>query len=320
MGLAGHAGNCITYDICYANLMDLQKVDWTLFRSFLAVVDAGSLLGAARRLGSHQPTLSRHITELESQLGVSLFERTGRGVTPTAAGRAIVESARRMAEAAGEVEVRLRGAGDPLAGTVRLAASEVMAAFILPPILAHLSAKYPRLQIDLVASNQISNLLRREADIAVRMVRPTQASLIGRRLGDLVLGLYASEGYLRRAGEPETPADLAGRALVGLDTDDSLIRGFQAVGAGVTRDHFAVRTDNQVAYIRLVEAGAGIGVVPNVVAQDLDRLVRIFPDQSAAALPAWLVTHREIGDNPLIRAVFDTLAAEIPGALRINDR
>jgi DNA-binding transcriptional LysR family regulator len=295
--------------------MDVRRVDWSLFRSFLAVVDSGSVLGAAKRLGSHQPTVSRHIAELEAQLGVSLFDRNGRGAIPTAAGRAIVGGARLMAEGLEAVETSVMGVRSPEGGVVHLACSEVIATFILPRYISRLVSLHPEIQIDLVVSNLISNLGRREADIAIRMVRPTESTLTARKLGDLALGLFASSGYLARRGEPATLDQLKDHALVGLDADDSLIRGFHAAGIALDREHFSVRTDNQVAYIRLVQSGVGIGVMPVVVGRDLLKLCPVLATMPTATLPVWLVVHREISDSPVIRTVFDFLAAELKSAL-----
>lgn len=296
--------------------MDIRKIDWSLFRSFLAVIDSGSLLGAAKMLGSHQPTLTRHISELEAQLGATLFERTGRGLLPTAAGRAIVEGARAMAAGMSAIEASIIGSSAAITGVARISASEVVAAFVLPGCLALLRTSSPQIQIELVASNQVSNLLRRDADIAVRMVRPTQATLIARKLGELTLGLYASSGYIARFGAPDDSVGLIDHSLIGLDSDESLIRGFQAGGLPLTRQSFSVRTDNQVAYIRLIQEGAGIGVVPKVVAKRIDDLCAVLPDLLTAALLLWLVVHREIEHNPLIRRVYDFLAAEVPRRIK----
>ena len=173
-----------------------DRFDWTLVRSFLAVVDAGSVTGAARQTGALQSTLSRHISDLEAQLRAPLFERTGRGVSPTAAGLAIVESARRMREQAQALGAALSAERSSLAGTVRLSASQATANYLLPPVLAALRRAEPDIQIELVVSNQLSNLLQREADIALRMVRPQQAGLVARKLGEFTIGAYASKAYL----------------------------------------------------------------------------------------------------------------------------
>ena len=183
----------------------IDRFDWALVKSFLAVLDAGSLMGAARRIGAQQPTLSRHVAELEAQLGTPLFERTGRGVVPTLAALAMADAARQMEDGAVALQRALATQRSVDVGTVRVASSVVAATWLLPPVIAALQAEMPGVVIELVASNQITNLLRREADIAVRMVRPAQSSLIARKLGDVAICTAAHESYLARHGAPRTP-------------------------------------------------------------------------------------------------------------------
>lgn len=291
--------------------MDVSKFDWLLLKSFLAVIDAGSLLGAAKRLGSHQPTISRQIAELESQLGVPLFERTGRGLTPTTAALSIVDAARGMAEAAQEVATILRNQVNDGAGTVRIASSQVIANYVLPEVLVKLRHNFPAIQIEVVVSNQISNLLRREADIALRMVMPTQASLITKKIAELPMGIFAAKRYLRVHGEPKDLAALTKHDLIGLDQDEALIRGLGSSGLPATREMFALRCDDQIAIIKLVEAGAGIGFFPCYVGQKLKNVQHVLQGIPGPALPIWLTVHREIRGNPLIRTVFDFLDLNI---------
>ena len=174
----------------------LDRFDWALVRSFLAVLDAGSLMGAARRLGAQQPTLSRHVAELEAQLGVPLFERTGRGVTPTAAALAIADAARQMQDGAQVLSRTLAHAHEQAHGCVRITTSDVAAVWLMPQVLAALQRQEPGIQIELVASNTLTNLLRREADIAVRMVRPQQTSLTAKKIGEVPIVAAAHTDYL----------------------------------------------------------------------------------------------------------------------------
>ena len=307
--------NCISIQGSYVNVMQLNRLDWTLLRSFLAVIDAGSLLGAAKRMGTYQPTLSRQITELESQLGVPLFERTGRGLRPTSAGLAIVDAARAMAEAAQAVETSVSSSAQIDRGSVRISASAVVASCLLPACVAQLRVRHPGIEIEVVASNEVSNLLRRDADIALRMVQPMQESLLARRIAVMPMGAFASKAYLARRGRPLRAAELVQHDLVGLDTDDGLIQGLRDAGLPLTRQAFAVRCDDQVACTRFVEQGAGIGFMPLFVAQQLKSVERLLPNLPAPALPVWLVVHREIKGNPLIRTVYDMLADAVPQML-----
>jgi DNA-binding transcriptional LysR family regulator len=289
--------------------------DWTLVRSFLAVLEAGSVMGGARRLGARQPTLSRHVAELEAQLGVPLFERTGRGVLPTAAARAIAEAARDMQSGATALARRLQALRETPGGTVRIATSAVAASYLLPPVLVALREAEPEIEVELVASNDLTNLLRREADIAVRMVRPTQASLVARKLADLPIVACAHRRYLRAHGTPRTPQEMLAHRLVGYDRDDAILRGFAATGLPIGRERFAIRTDDHVAYGRLVAAGAGIGFATRYNLRAWPGVVAILPALKIPPLPCWLAVHREIRGNPVVRRTFDFLAAEIPLAV-----
>ncbi|RVT85023.1 LysR family transcriptional regulator [Inhella crocodyli] len=293
----------------------LPRFDWSLVPSFLAVLDAGSLMGAARALNAQQPTLSRHIAALEAQLGVALFERTGRGVQPTAAARALADAARHMAEGADRMNQQLLRRASSMQGTVRVSASQVPAVTLLPPLLAELHRQEPGLQVELVATNAVSNLLRREADIALRMLRPVQSGLVARKLGEVAVVACAHESYLARRGTPRAVADLAGHTLVGMDRDPGILQGFAAAGMPLTREHFALRTDDQTAYAALVMAGAGIGFMARYLVDSTPGLVALLPELPTPRLPAWLVVHREIRGSPAVRRVFDFLAEALPPLL-----
>ena len=297
----------------------IERFDWALVKSFLAVLDAGSLTGAARRTGSQQPTLSRHITELEAQLGAPLFERTGRGVSPLPAALAIADAARQMQLGAETLARTLAGQRDQTTGTVRISASMVAATYLLPPVLAELHQQEPGIQLELVASNQITNLLRREADIAVRMLRPEQSSLVARKLGSVGIGAYAHERYLGRAGTPREPSELARHTLLGYATDDLIERGFAALGLPLKREAFAIRTDDQVAYGMLVAQGAGIGFVAHYNAAYWPGVRRVLPQLAIPALPCWLAVHREIRSSKVVRKVYDFLAQALPPRLGAAD-
>jgi DNA-binding transcriptional LysR family regulator len=220
--------------------------DWSLMRSFLAVIERGSLLAAARQLGVSQPTLGRHVTELERQLGTLLFERTGRGLVATSAARSIADRARAMADNAEAIGRTLTGQSKQLTGSVRVTASQTVATYLLPPLLARFHERETGIAIDMTSSNAVSNLLRREADIAVRMARPAQSSLVARRVGEVRIGAYARKDYLRRRGVPGKAADLPHFDLIGLDRDPSMIRAFAALGHRIERDSFTFRSDDHL--------------------------------------------------------------------------
>jgi DNA-binding transcriptional LysR family regulator len=290
--------------------------DWTLVRSFLAVLDAGSVTTAAKRLGAQQPTVSRHVAELEAQLGAPLFERTGRGVTPTAAAVAIAAPARRMEDAALAVARGLAGERSATRGVVRVTTSQVAATWLLPALLARFQRAHPKIEIELVASNELTNLLRREADIAVRMVRPAQASLVAKKLGEIEIVAAAHTAYLAKAPPLRSLADLAAHRLIGYDRDDTIVRGAARMGVTLAPADFALRTDDQVAYGRLVAEGAGVGFVARYNLRHWPGVVAVLPGLVTGTLPCWLAVHREIRSNPIVRTVYDFLGREIAPAIR----
>lgn len=292
-----------------------KSFDWNLVRSFLAALDHGSLLAAARALGSTQPTLGRHIAELEAQWGVVLFERTGRGLVPTADAQRLAGAARTM-EGSADALARQLSAGDgEEAGSVRLSASQPVACHLLPPLLAQMRLALPQVQVELVVSNAVSNLLRREADIALRMVQPEQATVVARRIGKVGLGACAHREYLARRGVPNEPADLLQHALIAGDRDESILEGFHRLGVPATRESFVLRTDDLLAQWQAVRAGLGIGFVSDYLLRSDPQVLPVLPSLKVPPLPLWLVVHREIRSNRRIRAVYDFLAKVLPGAL-----
>ena len=289
-----------------------QSFDWRLIRSFLATLEAGSLLGAARRLNTSQPTLGRHVAELESQLGLLLFERTGRGLIATPAALQLADSARAMDAAALQLARQVSGAQKQVQGSVRITASQPVACFMLPPVLTQMRRALPDIQVELESSNAVSNLLRREADIALRMVRPEQATLVAKKIGVIPLGAYASRDYIARRGMPMKPLDLLAHELIGYDKVEDIVRGFRAFGAPVTREAFALRTDDMIVQSQAVRAGLGVGFLADYVVKADANVLRVLPMLVLPELPMWLTVHREIRTSRRIRAVFDFLAEALP--------
>lgn len=287
--------------------------DWSLVRSFLGVLQHGSLLGAARVLRVSQPTLGRHIVELESQLGVVLFERTGRGLVPTTTALKLADAARDMETGAQQLTQVLTGEKMQSVSTVRITASVPVAVYLLPPILARMRQTLPEIQVELVSSNQVSNLLRRDADIAVRLVRSDQTTLIAKKIGDMALGAYAHRNYLLRRGNLRKPEDLLQHDLIGSDTDTAILKGFERLGYPVKREIFALRSDDFIVQWEAIRAGFGIGFVASYLARTEADVVHVLPDiLKIPSLPMWLAVHREIRTNRHIRAVFDFLAQSLP--------
>ena len=289
-----------------------RDFDWSLARTFLAALESGSLLGAAKRLGSSQPTVGRQISELESQLGVALFERTGRGLVPTQSALQLAVSAQAMEAAALQLARSGSGSQKQVKGTVRVTASQPVACYLMPPILSDMRRALPEIQVELESSNVVSNLLRREADIAVRMVRPDQATLVAKKVGAVKVGIYASRDYLARRGTPRQPMDLIGHDLIGYDKGEDIIRGFRAFGQSIDREAFAFRTDDLILQWQAVRAGLGIGFFATYLGRADPDVLTILPALTLPELPVWLTVHREIRTSQRIRAVFDFLATALP--------
>lgn len=289
--------------------------DWSLVRSFLAVLEKGSLLAASRDLQLSQPTIGRHVAELESQLGLVLFDRNGRGLLPTEAAYHLAESARIMQSGADQLARNVMGADLGASGTVRITASQPVSCYVLPPLLAQMRLSLPDVQVELVASNEVSNLLRREADIAVRMVQPEQASIIARRVGKVTLRACAHQDYLRRRGVPRQPNDLLAHDLIGGDRNDDTLKGFAAQGLVVGREQFAFRADDLIVVWQAVRAGLGVGFVSEHLIRSDPAVIPVLPKLKIEPLPVWLAVHKEIRTSKRIRAVYDFLADALPRAI-----
>lgn len=289
----------------------MTDLDWNLIRSFVAVAETGSLSAAARRLKASQPTLGRHIAELEEALGVTLFLRSRSGFSLTDGGTALFERAKAVSDHA-EAFARLAlGAAETVAGTVRIAASEIVAAYVLPPIIARFALQEPDVEIEIVASNQVENLLRRDADLAVRMIEPAQLDLIARKIADLPLVACAAKLYLDRRGRPREPFDLVEHDLVGFDRSDDIIRGFAAMGIEIDRHAFRFRTDNQIVFWEAIRAGNGIGFGQKMLVEADPLMEIVLPDMIFANLPMWLAMHRDVRTSLRIRRVADFLYEEL---------
>lgn len=291
--------------------LSAHHLDWNLVRAFLAVIDYGSLTAAANMLGASQSTLSRQITELESVVGVALFERIARGLCVTAAGTALIEPARQMQMAAQSLSLRVLGQAQELVGTVRIAVSEMVAAYLLPETIAELRSAHPEIELELVVSNHNENLLERQADIALRHVRPSQTALIARHVGDLDMGFFAHADYVARMGGSIEPDRLDQYEWIGYDRSDLLVRGFNAAGRPVTRTFFGVRCDNHIIGWQLALHGAGLAFAPVSIARRYPQMRRALPDIAVPGLPVWVTAHRELRDSRRIQLVFQWLAAGI---------
>jgi DNA-binding transcriptional LysR family regulator len=297
----------------------MDHPDWTLLRSFLAVAETGSLSAAARQLGLTQPTLGRHIADLEASLGSPLFTRIPRGVAPTEAALSLVPAAQDMRDAAARLALLAAGRQESLSGTVRLTASRVVSNYLLPAMLARLRVAEPGILLELVPSDTSENLLFREADIALRMYRPTQEGVVTRHLAELRMGFYATPDYLDRKGRPQTMEDLQGHDVIGFDRSDFMARMMTSLGLQIPAEAFAVRTDDQVAYWNLVRAGCGIGGGQRLIG-DPDPLVeRVAAFLHLPSLPIWLTAPEALRQNARVRRVMEHLAVEFRGLPVVED-
>lgn len=290
--------------------------DWNQIRAFLATIETGSLSGAARSLGLTQPTLSRQVAALERDLGVMLFERVGRSLVLTSAGSDLAASVRDMGEAARRVSLAASSQSQSIAGLVRISASDVVAAHLLPAALRQLHEIAPSIQIEVVASNAVSDLMRREADIAIRHVRSTQPDLVARRCPDTTARLYAATAWLDRHGRPRSGADLADAALIGYTQTGDLVAELNARGLSVTEANFKWTTGSVVAAWQMIRQGLGPGVMFSLVADADPGVELVLPEIDPFPVPMWLATHRELHTSRRIRLVFDFLVDTLTGPIR----
>lgn len=284
-----------------------HEIGWELYRSFLAVLQEGSLSGAARALALTQPTVGRHVSTLEERLGLTLFTRSQTGLIATDAALALRVDAEAMRSAAAALRRIAHRYGDGVQGVVRLSASEVVGVEVLPPILRALREQHPQLEIELVLSNQLQDLVRREVDIAVRMTAPRQEVLLATRVGDVAVGLHAHRSYLERCGYPSTLADLKLHSLIGFDTETPFIRAAQASLGSWRRENFALRSDSDLAQLALIRSGAGIGACQVALAQRDPALCRLLPEQVSFQLGTWVAMHEGLRGSARCRVVFDAL-------------
>lgn len=282
--------------------------DWNQVRAFYATCEQGSFSGAARALKTTQPTIGRQISALEEGLGVTLVERSVKGLKITEVGYSLLEYVKTMSDAAAMISMIAEGSVQNLEGEVTLAATDLMASAILPPILMQLRNATPSVRIKIVAANHIQNLIEREADIAIRHVRPQQTELIAQRVAEFSANLYASSAYLDDVGRPRSLSDLKEHKFIANADPTQLISRFRSHGLEVREDQFAISSDHGTVSWEYLKAGFGIGIQPSGLGDTEPGIERVFGDFPSLKFPVWLVTHRELRTSPRIRAVFDALA------------
>lgn len=277
-------------------------------RAFLATADTGSLSAAAQSLGLTQPTLGRQVTALEEELGLILFQRTARSMSLTDAGRDLLTEARAMGEAAGRISFLAQGRAQSLDGKILVTASDMMSAYVLPDIMLRLRSIAPRLRIDVVAANDIRDILKREADIAIRHVRPQQPDLIARLVREATGHLYASKDYIAARGAPKTVEDLRDHDFISFGDDTRLIEALASQGIIVPPQNMRSGSTSGITTWELVRRGFGILPMSDDIAANFPDVVQVLPDRPAITFPIWLVTHRELHTSRRIRLVFDLIA------------
>jgi DNA-binding transcriptional LysR family regulator len=286
----------------------MDQPDWNHLKAFLETAETGSLSAAARKLGLAQPTLSRQVAAIEKQLGVTLFERVGKTMVLTGAGLSLLEHARVMGSAAEDLRMTATGQSQAVDGVVCVSATEVVAGCLLPPVLSRFREQQPGIVIDLVASDALSDLRRREADIAVRHVRPDQPDLIGRLVREARANFYASKAWVRRHGHPRTADQAARHTFIGCDRSGRYLAYLRQHGLPLETTNFSCYAENTMAQWSLVRHGLGIAPMMDDIACTLPDVVRVLDDVPPVVFPIWLVTHRELRTARRIRLVFDMLA------------
>ena len=290
--------------------MNWQSVsfDWNQARAFLATAEEGSLSAAARALGQTQPTLSRQVAALEAELGVTLFERVGRSLALTRSGLDLLDHFRAMGDAASRISIAASGQSQTIEGHVRITATNIVATYHLPAVLKRLRETAPGIEVDVVASNDVRDLTRREADIAIRHGRPDQPNLIAKLVAESNAHLYASKAYLDRHGRPGTADELSELDFIGFEAPEQVVDLLNAHGLSLTRRNCRLTTVSGTAMLEYAKQGLGIGIFVAETAALVPDLERVLPDLRPFPVPTWLATHRELHTSRRIRLVFDLLA------------
>lgn len=285
----------------------MDKLDWNQTRGFVATAETGSLSAAARKLGLTQPTLSRQVSALERDMGVTLFERVGKALVLTETGIELLEHAKRMRDAADAMALAATGRSEAVSGLVSISASDGIAVSFLPGVVERIRAEAPQIHIEIVASNALSDLRRREADIAIRHVRPEEPELIAKLVRRANAHFYASRGYIEEHGMVETIADIVGKDFIGFDRRGTFKEYLAGIGLPVAEMNFPLISEHSIVIEEMVRRGLGIGVMMEDIARKTPELVRVLTDIPPFVFPIWIVTHRELHTSNRFRIVFDIL-------------
>ena len=286
----------------------MDNLDWNQLKAFLQTAQTGTLSAAARKLGLSQPTLSRQVAAIEQQMGVTLVERVGKAMVLTPTGLDLLEHARAMGAAAEALGLAASGRSQAVGGVVSVSASDAVAACLLPPIVQRLRTQEPGIAVEVIASNALSDLLRREADIAVRHVKPEQPDLIARLVREAQASFYASQDWVQAHGHPRGAAEAAALPFVGIDRNGQYLQYLRQHGLPVSEQNFSCYCEHTVAHWALVRQGMGIGAMMDEIARETPGIVRVLDDVAPVRFPVWLVSHRELRTSRRIRVVFEALA------------
>lgn len=299
-----------------------MNINWNLARAFLMTAETGSLSAAARLMGLTQPTLSRQVAELETQLGVTLYERIGKRLALTDAGRGLLEHVRAMGEAANAMVLAASGQAQAIEGRVRISATDAYCAYILPELVERVRTEIPEVTIDLISSDSLSDLRKREADIAIRFLRPDADELIGKLVHESSAHLYASKGWVKRRGRLNSPEEIASKEIVCFSEPEVFAEYMRGAGVPASAPDFRLISDNAVVAWEMVKRGLGIGFMMREIADRTRGVVQLFPEAAPIDVPVWLVTHSELRTSRRIRAVFDVLAEAFGnlGTLKEDER
>jgi DNA-binding transcriptional LysR family regulator len=286
----------------------MDNLDWNQLKAFLETAETGSLSAAARKLGLTQPTLSRQVAAIEQRMGVTLFERVGKAMALTPTGQDLLAHARAMGAAADALQLVASGRSKAVGGVVSVSATYAMAAYFLAPLVRQLREKEPTIAVEVIASDALSDLLRREADIAVRHVKPDQPDLIARFVREATAHFYASEDWVKVHGHPRRAEEAAHLPFVGADRSGHFLAFLRQHGLPLSEANFSCYADHSMAQWSLVRHGMGIGAMADEIARDTPGMVRVLDEVPPIRFPIWLVTHRELRTSRPIRVVFDALA------------
>lgn len=285
----------------------MENLDWNQLKAFLETAETGSLSAAARKLGLSQPTLSRQVAAIEQRLGVTLFERVGKAMALTPTGHDLLEHARAMGAAAETLGLAASGRAQAVGGVVSVSASDMLATYLLPPLVRQLREIEPSIAIEVIATDSLSDLLRREADIAIRHVKPEQPDLIARFIREAAANFYASDDWVTIHGHPRSAEDAAKLPFVGSDRAGQFLDYLRRHGLPVSESNFSCYADHSKAYWALVRHGMGIGAMIDEIARETPGVARVLDDVPPVRFPIWLVTHRELRTSRRIRVVFEAL-------------